>query len=257
MIRQEKIGFSLYKRGHDLIQRGKKHMSKVKPRARGVRNAGYTIDQTILIIAIIAILITIVIATVGWDLINRAGGAKLAAQFRQVEDAVGQFFATHSMWPHQAINGVTVPIDATEAGQVMYALTGDPGINWVSSIDTTKLRNHVTGFAVSNPTAGVTARLLDHDFGGNADSTIRMFMGAPAASTGLSGNSYLIVQFNNVPAPETLEADEAIDGSLESQIGRVFYREDGTNCATAGGQAGAHNTQAEKDTVCYAANLVQ
>jgi hypothetical protein len=254
---QEKVGFAHHKKEQESIQRGKKEMKKARPEKRHIRHAGYTIDQTILIIAIIAILITIVIATVGWDLINRAGGAKLAAQFRQVEDAVGQFFATHSMWPHQAVNGISVPIDATEAGQVMYALTGDPGINWVSSIDTSELRNHVTGFSVSNPTAGVTARLLEHDFGGNADSTIRMFMGAPAASSGLSGNSYLIVQFSNVPAPEVLEADEAIDGSLESQIGRVFYREDGSNCATAGGQTGAHNSQAEKDTVCYAANLVQ
>ena len=62
------------------------------------RTAGYTLDQTILIVAIIAILITLIVATIGWALLNRAGGTKLAAQLKQIEDANGLFFSSYNQW---------------------------------------------------------------------------------------------------------------------------------------------------------------
>jgi type II secretory pathway pseudopilin PulG len=60
---------------------------------------GYTIDQTILIVAIIAILITLVIVTIGWTLLNRTGGTKLASQLGQIDDAVAQFYDTNRAFP--------------------------------------------------------------------------------------------------------------------------------------------------------------
>jgi Tfp pilus assembly protein PilE len=77
-----------------------RYLNNLSQRLR--RADGYTIDQTILIVAIIAILVTIIILTVGWNIINKASGTKLAAQFKQIEDANGQFYAQHRTWPHRA-----------------------------------------------------------------------------------------------------------------------------------------------------------
>ena len=75
--------------------------------SRFLSNKGYTIDQTILIVAIIAILITLVIVTVGWQLINRTSGTKAAAQVRQVEDANGQFFSAQRVGrPSTVVTGL-------------------------------------------------------------------------------------------------------------------------------------------------------
>lgn len=215
-------------------------------------HAGYTIDQTILIVAIIAILVTIIIATVGWQLIGRTGGTKLAAQFRQIEDAAGQFYAEHFQWPHQAINlaGDT----AAESRQVMYALTGEhSGYN--SSIDGGRLENYVSGFSVDNPGAAATARGLQHDFSSGANRLIYMWELPIPAATGLGTGNYLIVEFENVPSTEAREADEAVDGAVDSVVGRVFYRDTGTTCS--GGGVPASATSSAIKNVCYAANIVQ
>jgi Tfp pilus assembly protein PilE len=60
---------------------------------------GYTIDQTILIVAIIAILITLVIVTIGWTLLGRAGGNKVGSQLTQIQPAVAQFYNINRTYP--------------------------------------------------------------------------------------------------------------------------------------------------------------
>ncbi|MDD9912134.1 MAG: hypothetical protein OXR68_07045 [Alphaproteobacteria bacterium] len=217
------------------------------------RHAGYTIDQTILIVAIIAILITIIIATVGWDLISRTGGAKLAAQFRQIEDANGQFFAEHMRWPHQARG-------ANDAGAVsLQNLTAH-----AAALADAGFQNTICGGAcavgdVKNFLPGLrwNGAVAEHSFGsGSAADVITMAAAAPPAATALGGNTYLLVAMFSVSRAEALEADEKIDGNTSAILGRVFYRTAGAAdpCAVGGAVLGAND---QFVNVCYAANLVQ
>ena len=203
--------------------------------------AGYTIDQTILIVAIIAILITIIIATVGWDLINRAGGSKFAAQMRQMEDSTGQFFAQHRVFPVDASTGTLV----VREGNVMRVLAGDAaggGLTYAANIDTTAMRNTIAGVARAG-------NVFSHTFGGGG--TITAHAAAAPAATLLGTNTYLVFQFDDVPLAEALEADETIDGNVSNTVGRVVYRN--TGACDVGGAAATNSTV----NVCYFANLMQ
>lgn len=217
------------------------------------RNLGYTIDQTILIVAIIAILITLVIATVGWDIITRAGGTKLAAQFRQIEDSVGQFYADHQMWPHQAItqgnNWAAIPRVLANTGA---------GYTRVGGLAADDLRNYIAGLE-RNP----ANNYIYHNFG--AGGRVLMVVNEPPAAAGIGSNSYFAIQFANVPVNEATKADEVIDGDINAAEGRVVYNNAGTNClangvggintAAPGGTAGAESNA--RVQVCYFANLIQ
>ena len=222
-------------------------------------NAGYTIDQTILVVAIIGLLVTMVVLTVGLDIINRTGGAKLASQLRQIENANSQFYSTHSMWVSRAVTPTGAAGTDARAGEYMFGLTGSAP-TYVGEVDAADLRNYVSGFRANNTAADDTSRLL-HDFGGgDAADEILLHERVVAASTGLgAGRTYLIVEMKNVPGPEALEADEKIDGdgsntATRAEIGRVFFVAAGTGCA-----AGGDNTDFNADVVdlCFASNLVQ
>lgn len=211
------------------------------------KNFGYTIDQTILIVAIIAILITLVIATVGWNIITRAGGTKLAAQVRQIEDAIGQFYATHQVWPHQA----TTAGNDWQAQARALANTG-AGYTLNGNVDATEMRNMIAGFEYDGTD-------LNHDFG--SSGVIYIAANEAPASASIGSNIYTVIQFSNVPFNEAEEADEIIDGSLSSTAGRFVYRATG-NCArnssfaaAPGGAVVAAGTA--NVNVCYFANLVQ
>lgn len=213
------------------------------------RNAGYTIDQTILIVAIIAILITLIIGTVGWDLINRTGGAKLASQLRQIEDSNGQFFARHQVWPHQGSDNPT-------SDNNMLILQ-----NKISSGDT--ILPVVANTNPINSLVGLSdlAGVLQHNFGGGG--TIQQQLNTLPASMGLGTGEYLVVQFTDVPFSEAQKADETIDGSVNNQVGRVVYQgtTDG-DClnATGGGAMAAISatpTTTGNVNLCYASNLIQ
>lgn len=211
------------------------------------RNAGYTIDQTILIVAIIAILITLIIGTVGWDLINRTGGAKLAAQLRQIEDANGQFFAQHQLWPHQSLIASATP----DQNNTMSVLRNSDSISasLVPSIENP--RNFLPGF---QEVGGVT----NHNFGGGA---VNMLPNVPVASMGLGTNQYMVVQFVDVPFEEAVEADRAVDGTEAYDEGRIVYNAAGSAClnTTLNGTMsldGSAPTSGRVD-LCYVANLIQ
>lgn len=207
---------------------------------------GYTIDQTILIVAIIAILITMIIMTIGWQLINRSSGTKLGSQLRQIEDANGQFYSDHRVWPHQAVT-------TESAANDILALAGNTALGWQSNVDTTRLRNLVPGYAVAS--AGLT-----HGYGGSTGLITQR--PATTGSWGNIGNNvYMVVQLTALPIAEAREADKAIDGTENATQGRVVYGTfTGSTClpTTSGGAAGAATTStANTVTLCYAANTIQ
>lgn len=208
---------------------------------------GYTIDQTILIVAIIAILITLIIVTIGWQLINRTSGTKLGSQFRQVEDANGQFYSAQRMWPHQAISTVTAANNA-----LALANSLPTGVTWGGAVRQTELRNLLPGFAVAS--GNVT-----HNYGNGGAITM---MPGTITNWGVTGaNQYMIVQFANMPITEAQEADRAVDSTANAATGRVVYQPTSTDCLP-GSSGAAAPTPAAVGTntvvnVCYAANTVQ
>ncbi|RYG58573.1 MAG: hypothetical protein EON60_12870 [Alphaproteobacteria bacterium] len=203
-------------------------------------NKGYTIDQTILIVAIIAILITLVIITVGWQLINRTGGTKTAAQLKQVEDANGQFFAQHRVWPHQ---GYTAP-GVSAANNVLALANSTTITTWVAGA-TTSRKNHLSGFTV-------TSGNVQHKIGSGGNIT--MENRATPAAAGIGTDTRLIIQFAGVPLAEAKEADLNIDGAESATQGRVFYRATGTDCYGGGATVAATVSIVN---LCYAANTTQ
>lgn len=170
---------------------------------------GYTIDQTILIVAIIAILITLIIITIGWQLINRTSGTKAGSQLKQVEDSISQFYAAARVFPHQAFT--TAPTSL----QTAFVLSGNvpTGLTLLPSIASSTLTNYVGGFRVSG-------QLLQNSNNG----TVAMINGDAAGWTASpAGRQSLIVGFTNVPLSDAEEADRAIDGAVNGNTGRVIF----------------------------------
>jgi hypothetical protein len=227
---------------------GYKFLQKVR------RNGGYTIDQTILIVAIIAILVTMVILTVGWNIINKASGTKLASQFKQIEDASGQFYAQHRTWPHRAY---TAP--AATAALNIAALANHTAITaWAPNIVATQRRNLISGIQVS------AAGQATHSFANTGNITMQA---NTAVAWGLNAaNIYYIVQFADIPISEARNADEGIDNTADATAdvgaatGRLVYGTSTCQNATVNGAAPAPAAPAAGTNtvfVCYAANLIQ
>ena len=165
------------------------------------RQAGYTIDQTILIVAVIAILVTMIVGSVGWDLLTRAGSTKLQSHLTQFENAAGSFFAQYNMWP----------TDASET-------PGNPSTNFLTLIEEDALLDAMEGSgefrnylpAYSNDGSGE----VNHPFG---------------AGTGIvtvdevadGGQTYLVFEMTLVPSEEFNRADEGVDGREDYQNGRI------------------------------------
>lgn len=164
------------------------------------RQAGYTIDQTILIVAVIAILVTMIVGSVGWDLLTRAGSTKLQSHLVQFENAAGLFFSQYSMWPHQA--------SATPA---------DGNVNFRTLIDETALQPAMQGsgqFRNYLPAYVVDAGVVNHPFGAGT--------GAVTLDTDVDGGqTYVVFEMTAVPAEEFNRADDSIDGRLGFQTGRI------------------------------------
>lgn len=172
--------------------------------------AGYTLDQTILIVAVIAILVTIIVGSMGWELLGRAGGTKLASHLRQVETANGQFYSEHAMWPQDMTDG------SGAANMLVLvadknALTGD-GVD----PDTITLKNYLPSYEVED--SGVR-----HPFGNGGDVT-QIVGTMPAAGTVEPGTTpqpgdqtYLVIEYTNVPIAEATDADKSIDGKASGE----------------------------------------
>ena len=164
------------------------------------RQAGYTIDQTILIVAVIAILVTMIVGSVGWDLLTRAGSTKLQSHLVQFENAAGSFFSQYNMWPQQASS---TPADTT--------------VNFRTLIDETALQPAMQGagnFRNYLPAYTVDGGVVNHPFGsGNG------VVGLTTAVDG--GQTYIVFEMTLVPSEEFNRADEGIDGKQDWQAGRL------------------------------------
>jgi len=174
------------------------------------RAAGYTIDQTILIVAVIAILITMIIASVGWDLLSRAGGTKLASHLRQFETGVGQFFAKHAVWPHQA--GGSTGVGQGSAN--FRALVTSSVIDAQYSDEPGEFENYLPSYEDADP--------VQHFFGGGGDVTL------DEEVEPVSGQTYLTFTMIGVPKQEYEEADKKIDGEVDYAVGRLQGTDNGT-----------------------------
>ena len=175
------------------------------------RQAGYTIDQTILIVAVIAILVTMIVGSVGWDLLTRAGSAKLQSHLVQFENAAGSFFAQYNMWPHQA--------SATPA---------DGNVNVRTLIDETALQPAMQGsgqFRNYLPAYAVDGGLVNHPFGAGT--------GVITLNTDIdAGQTYVVFEMTLVPSEEFNRADEGFDGRLDWQAGRLRSNVDPSGAQT-------------------------
>jgi len=207
------------------------------------RREGYTIDQTILIVAIIAILITLIIITIGWQLINRTSGTKLGSQLKQVEDSITQFYAAQKVFPHQAF--ATAPTAAATGNVLVMAAVTPAGAALLPTINAANLSNLLGGFRINGTTS------LQNSYGGNISmmpGSVNAWTGAPAT------NTYLVVEFAQVPLSDAQEADRAIDGAQNATQGRLVYGNSTCLPASAGAAVGAV-TAGTNPTVfaCYVA----
>lgn len=199
---------------------------------------GYTLDQTILIIAIIAILVTLIILTVGWNLINKASGTRLAQQLGNVEDAVGNYYGDNRAWPKS--NTATSPMDDA------LSLAG---INDANS----STKNYIGGL-------GNATSYIYHNLSNIAQANRRVALYQVANPWGVTGGTYMIVQFQGVNYSDFLEADKAIDSSDGGNAGRVRAIAVTTAAPTA--TTGCFSTSALSAVstttvdVCYKANNV-
>jgi Tfp pilus assembly protein PilE len=219
-----------------------------KWRQRLTANHGYTIDQTILIVAIIAILITLIIITIGWQLIGRSNGTKLGAQMRQIEDANGTFYSDQKMWPSAAVK-----TGASATNNIMVLMNQVATGNLQSTVDTTKLTNQLPGLKVIG---GAPVHSIG---GGGAANLVTEQVNTPSA-WGLGSGQFMVVQFANVPLTEAGEADEAIDGASGSDTGRLVYSSSAClNTSTTPGNPPAISATPTSGAVyvCYAANAIQ
>ncbi len=209
------------------------------PNIRNKATSGYTIDQTILIVAIIAILVTLIIITIGWQIINRTSGTKLAAQLRQVEDANGQFFAANRVWPHLAYT------TSNNATNNMRSLAGT--VTYTANTVTT-IKNYLPGLRD-------TGSAVVHNFTNNGATAMEPITNPYGALQG----TYLVVQFTGVPVYEAREAEMAIDagrnGTEDYASGR-FVATTGSNCRVASAVTGITSNTTGNVNVCYAANNI-
>ena len=174
------------------------------------RNDGYTIDQTILIVAVIAILVTLIIGSVAWDLLGRAGGTKLASHLRQFETANGQFYAKYAVWPHQAAN-------VSNPAQIFKTLMDESYLsaNFRESNGGPNFENYIPSY--TDPGG---ANPVGHSFGGGGDVTMDLST-AFGVTCGSGSQTFLTVSMTNIPSQEFMETDESLDGQVDCTAGRL------------------------------------
>ncbi|MFT7432793.1 MAG: hypothetical protein ACI9TY_000414 [Alphaproteobacteria bacterium] len=185
------------------------------------KSAGYTIDQTILIVAVIAILITLIIASVGWDLLNRTSGTKFASYLKQIEESNGAFYARQGVWPHIAVNGVGVtPVAQLPDNYISVLATADSlGGLGAANDYAERWKPYLTGFDVVVNAANSDAT-VSHEFGAGGIISQSVDVGGIICE---DGSNHLLIRMDDVPLTEVVNADEAIDGEIDFAAGRVKY----------------------------------
>lgn len=188
--------------------------------------AGYTIDQTILIVAVIAVLITLIIASVGWDLLNRTSGTKLASYLKQIEESNGAFYARQGVWPHVAVDDAAV-IGSPNGEHYIAVLAAQNSVSSANQYNE-RWKPLLSGFDVST-----NGQQVSHQFGSG---------GIISQVTGTcdDGKTHLIITMADVPLTEITNADETIDGEINESAGRIQYS----------------NLTSDIQTMTYCANLL-
>lgn len=182
------------------------------------RLAGYTIDQTILIVSVIAVLVTMIIGSVGWDLLTRAGATKLVSHLRQVEQANGQFYAAHGVWPQDAIGS----LDNALCALVDPGFVGGTPVGSIVEDDITgKPRNLLPAYTHNCRTANGA----DKPVGSVNHTTSEGLAYMRAQDVASMGDTYLVLQFQGIAVPEVVEADKVIDGDSAGSplTGRIRF----------------------------------
>lgn len=180
------------------------------------KSAGYTIDQTILIVAVIAVLITLIIASVGWDLLNRTSGTKFASYLKQIEEANGAFYARQGVWPHVAVADEGAGGTEIEAN---LAVLADVAVLNAGTQYVERWKPYLNGFDVVND--GTAGAEVWHQFGSGGMMTQDDMPRGSAECP--DGASHLVITINDVPATELNNADEAIDGEINNADGRLQW----------------------------------
>jgi hypothetical protein len=204
---------------------------------------GYTLDQTILIIAIIAILITVIILTVGWKLLGNAAGTRLAGQLGDVKDALSGYYGQHQHWPKGTTSNPT--LDAA-------ALAGFNDING-------NTKNYLVGL-LSNA-GGVTHNL---NLMANRNVLLSQVNGSGSNWPGPTGSVYEVVEFQNISGSDFTAADAVIDAGDGGNQGKIRVIAAAGSAPGVGAGCFASSPAFVSSTVdngyydvCYAANNSQ
>lgn len=185
------------------------------------KSAGYTIDQTILIVAVIAILITLIIASVGWDLLNRTSGTKFASYLKQIEESNGAFYARQGVWPHVAVNDIAVtPVAQRPENYISILATAD-AVGGIAAANqyADRWKPYLTGFDVVVNAANSDAT-VSHQFGSGGVISQSVDVGGVVCE---DGKNHLLIALTNMPLTELENADDAIDGAIDFNTGRLKY----------------------------------
>ena len=160
-------------------------MNTNKENKKQKRTGGFTLDQTILVVAVIAVLATVIISSVAWTVLTRANATKMTAHLAQVADAIGNYYQDNSNdWPQ----------DAEDLAQYLagYSIdTNDLITPFGTSTTPSKLVYDSTGKSLSKPgESGVACVVADKD-------------------------CYFTVTMSEIQAQEAEEANNAVDGKSE------------------------------------------
>ena len=166
-------------------------------------NAGYTLDQTILVVSIVAILSTIIVSQLGSTVMNRAHGLKISANLKQVSQANRIFKVYHNAWPHEATGNRSSFDNASALVSSKYLR---------NTAQKNNNRNFLPGYKIVDGK-------LRHDLGigGEIEQSIQRY----------EGQNYLVVTMNNIPLSEVKAADQIIDGSINGEDGHLHFDTDG------------------------------
>ena len=162
------------------------------------KNQGYTLDQTILVVGIVAILLTLIIVSIGWNLINRSKATKAIGLLKQIEGANNKFYAIHQYWPEEAImaaNNNSWPSGGLPREQAIHVLVDplyiDNGSN--VAVSNNLVENHQNLINGLRDDAG--NGYLTHDFGEDGRIEQRMLTltnGNPIGTVVAPSNTSLI-----------------------------------------------------------------
>lgn len=164
------------------------------------RVAGFTLDQTILVVAVIAVLATVIISSVAWDVLSKANATKLTAHLTQIGDAMGQYYRDNS---HQW------PTDSTQLVEYLGGSYSSQGPNDLR----TPFASGSTPSSMSIPSAFANGRELASGSACDPDDP--------------SNDCYVVMEMTNVDTADVVQADKNIDGEPKTAAERTAARTNG------------------------------